>query len=34
VLELVVPNELDADCGELVNDLLDVVDLPGRQCRR
>jgi hypothetical protein len=34
VLELVVPNELDVDCGEFVNDLIDVVDGPGRQCRR
>jgi hypothetical protein len=34
VLELVVTDELDADGGELVNDLIDVVDVPGRQRRR
>ena len=33
MLEFVVAGELDAGGGELVNDLLDVVDIPGRHCR-
>jgi hypothetical protein len=34
VLELVVADELDAGRDELVDDLVDVVDVPRRQCRR
>jgi hypothetical protein len=34
VVELLVAGELDAGRNELVNDLVDVVDVPRRQCRR